>query len=57
MCIFSNLLIYSIIFDCLATEESEILRDYELKPFKMKTQALSRTIIDKNFLLYVIIIW
>ena len=41
--------ITSIIFDCLATEESEILRDYELKPFKMKTQALSRTIIDKIF--------
>ena len=41
--------ITSIIFDCLATEESEILRDYGLEPFKMKTQALSRTIIDKIF--------
>lgn len=37
------------IFDCLATEEAEILRDYGLEPFKMKTQALSRTIIDKIF--------
>ena len=41
--------ITSIIFDCLATEESEILRDYGLEPFKMKTQTLSRTIIDKIF--------
>lgn len=41
--------ITSIIFDCLATEEAEILRDYGLEPFKMKTQALSRTIIDKIF--------
>lgn len=32
--------ITSIIFDCLATEEAEILRDYGLEPFKMKTQAL-----------------
>ena len=31
------------------TEESEILRDYGLQPFKMKTQTLSRTIIDKIF--------
>ena len=31
------------------TEEAEILRDYGLEPFKMKTQALSRTIIDKIF--------
>ncbi len=28
--------ITSIIFDCLETEESEILRDYGLEPFKMK---------------------
>ena len=48
--------ITSIIFDCLATEEDGDLRDYGLEPFKMKTQALSRTIIDK-FLLCVIIIW
>ena len=41
--------ITSIIFDCLATEEAEILKDYGLEPFKMKTQALSRTIIDKIF--------
>ena len=41
--------ITSIIFDCLATKEAEILRDYGLEPFKMKTQALSRTIIDKIF--------
>ena len=41
--------ITSIIFDCLETEESEILRDYGLEPFKMKTQTLSRTIIDKIF--------
>ena len=41
--------IMSIIFDCLETEESEILRDYGLEPFKMKTQTLSRTIIDKIF--------
>lgn len=34
--------ITSIIFDCLTTEESEILRAYGLEPFKMKTQALSR---------------
>ena len=26
--------ITSIIFDCLATEEAEILRDYGLEPFK-----------------------
>ena len=41
--------ITSIIYDCLADEESEILKDYGLTPFRMKTQALSRTIIDKIF--------
>lgn len=41
--------ITNIIFDCLAAEEAEILRNYGLEPFKMKTQTLSRTIIDKIF--------
>ena len=41
--------ISSIIYDCLVEEEAEIMREYGLEPFKMKTQALSRTIIDKIF--------
>ncbi|MCD8196181.1 MAG: nucleotidyl transferase AbiEii/AbiGii toxin family protein [Lachnospiraceae bacterium] len=30
-------------------EEPEIIKDYELEPFLMKVQALSRTFIDKLF--------
>ncbi len=41
--------ITSIIFDCLSEEEPEIIREYGLEPFTMKTQAISRTIIDKIF--------
>ncbi len=41
--------ITNIIFECLAAEEPEILNEYGLEPFPMKTQAISRTIIDKIF--------
>ncbi len=41
--------ITSIIYDCLSEEEPEILKDFELEPFKMKTQTLARTMIDKIF--------
>lgn len=39
--------ISNIIFDCLSKEEQTIMKEYELIPFTMKVQALSRTIIDK----------
>lgn len=41
--------ITSIIYDCLAKEEPEIIQEYHLEPFEMKVQALSRTVIDKMF--------
>lgn len=41
--------ISNIIYDCLAQEEPDILKEYGLIPFPMKVQTLQRTIIDKLF--------
>ncbi len=41
--------ITSIIYDYLAESEAEIMEEFGLMPFKMKTQSLVRTFIDKLF--------
>lgn len=41
--------ITSIIYDCLAEDELEIMQEYGLEPFEIRTQMLCRTFIDKLF--------
>lgn len=41
--------ITNMIYDNLAQEEPELIQEYELEPFEMKVQTLSRTMADKLF--------
>ena len=41
--------ITNIIYDCLKDSEPEILSEYDLLPFSMNVQTLTRTLIDKMF--------
>ena len=41
--------LYNYIFTALGKEEKEFVVDYGLKPFPMRVQSISRTLIDKVF--------
>ncbi len=41
--------ISSIIYECLYKDEMEIMKEYGLEPFKIKTQTIERTMINKIF--------